>query len=565
MATISDLWRRFRYFRSNFGEPKNERPSSVTDPIDPIDQYDVNFQNLQQYVANELQDGMAGGSFGAFDYMSWIAMVEKSKDDRIMLYREMEQNAYVSEALDEIVFSAYNEDENGEPILLKIKNESLAANDNIRDNLMGEFNHVIKNVIDYKRNFYKWFREFSLMGEIGLEKLIDDDEGVIRKTGIKKVKMLLSEEYVTKHLPNGDLDAFIIRNLWNKETRVIADISQFSYIDSGKYDFIEGVYPSYAQRFVTAGPNILRLPKSFIHEARKPYKQLDSLEDSMVIARLSRAPERFIFNVSTGNLPKNKAEQYLQKIINKYRKKLTYNPQTGEVDQTQNVKNLIEDFWFVKDASGRGTDVTTLNTATNFSEIDDVNFFVQKLYKAMKVPYARYTGESTSDQSMGMNRDEIKFEKFVYSILQLFTRSIQEIFFTHLKLKGIWDHYHLTPKDIEVNAVPPSYFSYMKNTEFLEAQFSRFSNFIGNTDIETPIFARHIALREGLGWSEDKIKENEDYLNKEKKMKSGGDEEEGGGGDMGLGLGGDMGGDLGGDMGGDIGDEGGEDLGDIEL
>jgi hypothetical protein len=554
MSTLSDFFGRFRFFRSNFNEPKDERVHSVTDPIDPED-YDVNFQKLQDYVRDEMSDGMNNGAFGSFDYMSWISMVEKSKDDRISLYREMEQNAYVSEGLDEIVYSAYNEDEMGEPLTLKIKNKNLAVNENIRENLRREFEHVMKNVIDYKKNFLKWFREFVLMGEYGVEAIIDEDDGDIRKNGVKKVKFLHSEEFVCKYLPDGTLDAFIIRNMWNQNSRVLADTTQVAYTDSGKYDFIEGVYPSYAQRYVTAGPNVLRLPKSFIHDARKPYKQLDALEDSLVIGRLSRAPNRLVFNIATGNLPKNKAEQYLTKIINKYRKKLTYNPDTGEVDQTQNVKNIIEDFWFVKDNSGRGTDVTTLEQNSNFGDIDDVNFFVQKLYKAMKVPYARYTGESASEQGMGMNRDEVKFEKFVYSIVQMFIRPIKEVYFTHLKLKGIWDHYHLSEKDMEIDAVPPSYFSYMKNSEVLEAQFARFANFVNNTDVESPIFSRYTALKDGLGWSDDKIKDNEERL-KQEQTKVGGEEgEEGMGGDMGGDLGG---GGLGGDMGADLGAGGAE-------
>jgi len=319
---LTDIFSRFKFWRSNYND--GEYRKSLTDPIDPNDEYDQNFQRLQNYVNNEMAPQGLNGAFGSFDYMSWISMVEKSKDDRIALYREMEQNAYVGEALDEIVYSAYNEDEEGKPTILKIHNQNLAANANIRDNLIKEYEHIMYNVLDYKKNFFRWFREFVLMGEFALEKIIDDEDGLIMDNGITAVRQLLAEEFVAKYHPNGELDTFVIRNMWNNDTRLLADATQISYMDSGKYDYMEGVYPSYAQRYVATGPNILRLPKSFIDNAKKPYKQLDSLEDANIINKLARAPARLVFNVSVGNLPKNKSEQYLQKLINKYRKKLTY-------------------------------------------------------------------------------------------------------------------------------------------------------------------------------------------------------------------------------------------------
>jgi len=251
--------------------------------------------------------------------------------------------------------------------------------------------------------------------------------------------------------------------------------------------------------------------------ARKPYKQLDALEDAVVIYRMSRAPERLVFNVATGNLPKSKAEQYLQKLINKFRKKLTYNPQTGDVDQGQNVKNIMEDFWFVKDQSGKGTDVTTLSGATNLGEMGDIEYFLGKLWKAMKIPPTRMSGEAVFDQNPGaMSTQEIKFQKYIYLILMRFSEVIKKIYVQHLKMKGIWQHYNLKEEDLQILSVPPSYFTYMKNAEFLEAQFARFANFANNINVDEPIFAKKTALKEGLGWSDEQISKNEEWLKQEK-------------------------------------------------
>ena len=152
-----------------------------------------------------------------------------------------------------------------------------------------------------------------------------------------------------------------------------------------------------------------------------------------------------------------------------------------------------------------------------------------------------------------MSRSEIKFEKFIYSILRLFVRAIRDVYITHLKLKGIWEHYELKEEDIEIKPVPPSYFTYMKNSEFLEAQFARFSNFSNNIDSEEPIFSKRMALKEGMGWDDNMIALNQKWLDDEKKAKAG-EGEEGEEGDLGGELGGgDEEGGLGGDEGVDLG------------
>lgn len=534
-----EIWNRYHYFQH---DDVNENPPSITSNLatpKPGD-YDVNFHQATQDMMGDEQTAMSG-SFGSADYMSWIAGAEHSKDVRVKMYREMEQNAWVDDALTEYVATAFNADEKGNTVSLKIKNEDLSNNDNIRDNLQKEFEHIIGNAFDYNTVFSEWFREFVLMGECAVELLVSDDNVKLRQEGVKKVKLLRSEQYVAYHDSDGNLDGFVIRNPYDQSVRVLASKNQISYVDSGVYDYISGMGFGWAQQYIPSAQRVLRIPKSFMEGSRKPYKQLDALEDSVVIYRMSRAPERLVFNVATGNLPKSKAEQYLQKLINKFRKKLTYNPNTGDVDQGQNVKNIMEDFWFIKDQSGKGTDVTTLGGAQNLGEIDDVNYFLGKLWKSMKIPMARMTGDGVFDQNPGsMPTAEIKFQKYLYHIVTRFSRLLKTIYIQHLKIKGIWEHYKLKEEDIDVLAVPPSYFTYMKNAEFLEAQFSRFSNFANNIDVETPIFARKTALKEGLGWTEEQITQNQEWLDAER---NGPDEAD----DVGEG---DIGGDLGGDLGG---------------
>ena len=541
-TTWKEIWDRFNFFKNSNRE--EDRPSSITSPIDPFNpqpDYDVNFQHLSRMMGDET--GFATG-FGATDYTSWISTAENSKEARTLIYREMEENAYISEGLDEIVYSSINTDEKDNVVNLKITNENLIINENIRENLQREFRYIINKVLRYKENFSTWYREFVIMGELGLEPLIDHDDVLARKHGVRGVKFLRSEEHLAYHDANGYLKGFIIRNPWNESVRIIADKDQIAYASSGKYDFVSGVGPLWAKKYIPEQGRAVQIVRSFIEEARKPYKQLDAIEDSLVIYRMARAPERLIFNVATGNLPKNKAEQYLQKIINKYRKKITYNSHTGDIDQSQNVKNIMEDYWFIKDQTGKGTEVSNLPGASNLGEISDAEYFLSKLYKAMKIPLERVNpeGGSVFDQNPGsLSRSEIKFEKFIFGILIRFISCIKSLYILHLKLKGIWSHYELNEDDIEIVPVPPSYFTYMKNSEFLEAQFSRFSNFSQGIDSETPIFSRRIALKEGMGWDDDTIEQNEKWLKQEedKKKAATQGEDEGGMGDE---MGGDEGG-----------------------
>ena len=510
-----EILNRYLYFKtSSMGD---ESPPSITSNLDTLkpNDYDINFRHaIQDMVGDEA--GIPGG-FGGTDYISWIAGAEQSKTTRVGLYREMELNAWVEDGLTEYVSTALNADEKGNTIFLKIKNEDLSNNNNIRDNLQKEFDHITQTVFNYNLAFSEWFREFVLMGEVAIELLIPNDNVDIRTEGIKGVKLLRSEQYVAYHDSDGNLEGFVLKNPYNEAVRVIANKDQIAYQDSGVYDYISGVGYGWAQQYVPSHDHVLRIPKSFMEAARKPYKQLDALEDAVVIYRMSRAPERLVFNVATGNLPKSKAEQYLQKLINKFRKKLTYNPQTGDVDQGQNVKNIMEDFWFVKDQSGKGTDVTTLSGATNLGEMGDIEYFLGKLWKAMKIPPTRMSGEAVFDQNPGaMSTQEIKFQKYIYLILMRFSEVIKKIYVQHLKMKGIWQHYNLKEEDLQILSVPPSYFTYMKNAEFLEAQFARFANFANNINVDEPIFAKKTALKEGLGWSDEQISKNEEWLKQEK-------------------------------------------------
>jgi hypothetical protein len=172
----------------------------------------------------------------------------------------------------------------------------------------------------------------------------------------------------------------------------------------------------------------------------------------------------------------------------------------------------MEDFWFVKDQQGKGTEVTTLQSGQNLGEIADVEFFVKKLYKAMRVPWSRYTGEGVQAQGTQMSKDDIKFEAFVYAMVRKFSDVVKQVFRQHLRAKGLWNYYEMKDADFDIVPVPPSYFQYMKNNELLEAQFTRFAAYANNLNTEKPVFSKKMALIDGLGWTEEKYNQNKKWL-----------------------------------------------------
>ena len=187
---------------------------------------------------------------------------------------------------------------------------------------------------------------------------------------------------------------------------------------------------------------------SHLHKAIKPYNQLKMLEDAVVIYRIARAPERRIFYVDVGNLPKIKAEQYLRDIMTKFKNRLVYNAGTGEISDEREHRTMLEDYWLPRREGGRGTEITTLPGGQNLGEIDDILYFRKKLYRAMNVPMSRLEQESGFNigRSAEIIRDEVKFGKFVARLRNKFSQLFLNLLETQLRLNGVltaedWDEF----------------------------------------------------------------------------------------------------------------------------
>jgi hypothetical protein len=235
---------------------------------------------------------------------------------------------------------------------------------------------------------------------------------------------------------------------------------QVTYVSTGKYN--------------SAGPMVYPV----LERARKAYNQLSLIEDAIIIYRLVRAPERLVFNVDTGTLPRARAEEEVQKIMKRYQSKKVYNPTTGTVANGYDPHHMLENYFFVKPAGSEGTEVDTLGGSMNLGELEDLHYFVKKLYISLKIPFNRYLEPTVNIENVdSITYEEFRFAKFIMRIQNAFASGVEEGFITHLKLKGLWSQHNLRHRDISVVFTPPIIYEIYNQQRLLEIKLNNYTAF----------------------------------------------------------------------------------------
>ena len=255
---------------------------------------------------------------------------------------------------------------------------------------------------------------------------------------------------------------------------------------------------------------------SYLHKAIKPVNQLRMIEDATVIYRIARAPERRIFKIDVGNLPKVKAEQYLRDVMARYRNKLVYDASTGEIRDDRNYMSMLEDFWLPSREGGRGTDITTLPGGQNLGEIQDIEYFRAKLYRSLNVPASRLEASQGFNlgRSTEITRDELKFTKFVQRLRKKFTELFNDILKTQLILKAVItdEDWHILRDNVQYDFLQDGHFAELKRAELLENQISSLSsieNYIGT------FYSKKWVQKNVLNMTDAEIDEMQREINKE--------------------------------------------------
>ena len=426
---------------------------------------------------------MSSGFFGSYVDMEGIYRTEY---DMIKRYRELALQPEADSAIEDIVNEAIVSDTNDTPVQINLDN--LNASDGIKDKVRKEFKHIC-DLLDFDKKAHEIYRNWYVDGRIYYHKIIDlkkPEEGIQELRYIDAIKM----RYVRQQ-KNTKGDRGIKINTGNTPDPMdykFPEIEEFFiYNASGKYPTgnINATGASQGMKiakdaitYCTSGlvDRNKGATLSYLHKAIKSINQLRMIEDSLVIYRLSRAPERRIFYIDVGNLPKIKAEQYLRDVMMRYRNKLVYDANTGEIRDDKKYMAMLEDFWLPRREGGRGTEISTLPGGQNLGEITDIEYFKKKLYRSLNVPPSRMDGEGGFNlgRSSEILRDELKFTKFVGRLRHRFSRMFDDMLRTQLILKNI-----ITPEDWEIMSEHIQYdflydnhFSELKETELFNERIT---------------------------------------------------------------------------------------------
>jgi len=451
-----------------FGFSIEETQKKSTSIISPVP------KNNEDGVDNFISSGFYG------QYVD-IEGAYRSEYDLIRRYREMALHPEADGAVEDVVNEAIVSDLYDSPVEVELSN--LNASETLKKKIRQEFRHI-KELMDFDRKSHEIFRNWYVDGRVFYLKVIDTknpQDGIqdLRYIDPLKIKYIRQE----KKKPGSDPT---IRLKSDQETVPNPEFEEY-YIYTPKVNHPTGMVGAMGSK------NSIKIAKdsitmctsglvdrnknrvlSYLHKAIKALNQLRMIEDSLVIYRLSRAPERRIFYIDVGNLPKVKAEQYLKEVMSRYRNKLVYDANTGEVRDDRKFMSMMEDFWLPRREGGRGTEITTLPGGQNLGELADIEYFQKKLYRALGVPESRIAtdGGFNLGRSSEILRDELKFAKFVGRLRKRFASMFNDMLKTQLVLKNI-----VTPEDwkemedhIQYDFLYDNQFAELKESELMEGR-----------------------------------------------------------------------------------------------
>ena len=410
----------------------------------------------------------AGGYYGQYLDMEVTA---KNDVDLIKRYREVAQHPECDMAIEDIINEVIVSDERDTSVSLSL--DKLQISENIKTKIRDEFEEVMK-LLNFDEKGHDIFKRFYIDGRIYFHKVIDPNsprKGLTELRYIDPRKIKKVREVTKKRDTKGAKGIEIIEKtaewfVYNEKGMTAANTNAGVKIASD------------AITYVTSG--IIDQTKNMVlghlHKAIKPVNQLRMIEDAVVIYRIVRAPERRIFYVDVGNLPKIKAEQYLRDVMARYRNKLVYDASTGEIRDDRKHMSMLEDFWLPRREGAKGTEVSTLAGGQNLGEISDVVYFQKKLYKALNVPISRMESEAGFNlgRAAEISRDELKFTKFVARLRKRFTQMFNDILKTQLVLKGVMtiEDWSNIKEHIQYSFLKDGYFAELKNAEILRERIN---------------------------------------------------------------------------------------------
>lgn len=450
--------------------------------------------------------------------------VATNKSERIAQYRTMAKYTQTQWCLDEIADDFIHEDEHGNFINLYLPDGDPRLNETRKAILQNEFKKYI-NLFNLRDEGHNLLKKFLVEGELAWENIINKDylqKGIIgvrflpaeyyeplidlkenRPVGIlfdteklsKDVREILSNNYAGSAQVFNNITPNTFAFSFNKDTCVPMMFSQLTYINSGEYA-PEGDYISYPM----------------VEKAKQAYYQLTLLQDAAVILRVTRAPERLLFNVSTGKMTQNYADEYVRNFANNLKSRKVATPGGHDIQSVYNPVSMLESYIFGKSDGNDGTTVESVTSTAQYDQIEDIKFFFKLFVKQFKVPFSRFEQpENAKPADNQIPQEEFSFLQQEVRLQRRFAIGFKRGFITHLKLRDIWDKYELNDADINVEFVKPSLYQEYTNQQLMETKMNTYKAIIDNEE-----FSKITAMKKILGYSDADIEENFKNLIKEK-------------------------------------------------
>ena len=468
-----------------------------------------------------LEIGPTGSAYGTYVDLEGFA---KNELELIKKYREMAAYPECDQAIDDIINEAVVVNREESPISISLEKSNLS--EDIKEKIHIEFKEIVR-LLDFRKIGYELLKKWYVDGRMYFQIIIDaknPKRGILELRPIDPLKIKKVRQPKIKQGSKGpelDTSAFQEYYLFNEQgithqaggqtIQISADT--VSYVHSGVLDPEK------------------KLVLGHLHKAIKPLNQLRMIEDAVVIYRISRAPERRIFYIDVGNLPKIKAEQYLRDIMNKYKNKLVYDSNTGEIKDDRKHMSMLEDYWLPRREGGRGTEISTLPGGENLGELADVEYFQKKLYKALNVPSSRLDQDSgfVLGRAEEISRDEVKFTRFIERLRARFQILFNDLLEKQLLLKQVASHtdWSLIKDELVYEWQSDSHFAELKEAQMMRERLGVLVNDMGYRDeVVGQFFSKDYVRKHILKLTQEEIDDMENQMELEKA--DGGGEDDGG-------------------------------------
>lgn len=456
----------------------------------------------------------SGSYFG--QYIDMDGGAAKDNAELIRKYRSISEHPECDAAIEDIINESVVSSELEASVSLNL--DKVEAPDKIKKTITEEFENIV-SMLNFEEHGHDMFRSWYIDGRMYHHLVVNESNlkaGILEIRPVDSTKIRKVKEVKYKKDPKTGAklvdkvnEFYIFQEKGGAATGVKLTPDSVSYITSGLLD------------------NSKKRVLSYLQKAIKPVNQLRMMEDSLVIYRMARAPERRIFYIDVGNLPKGKAEQHLKDIMSRYRNKIVYDANSGELKDDRKHMSMLEDFWLPRREGGRGTEISTLPGGENLGQIDDIIYFQKKLYRSLNVPLNRLEQESqfSLGRSTEINRDEVKFQKFIDRLRKKFAHLFIGILKKQLILKGVcteqdWESWK---NEIQVDYTRDNHFAELKDAELLRERLQtldQISNYVGE------YFSRTWVMKNVMMFDEKDIEEMVKEINTETEASGGENENE---------------------------------------